>query len=170
VPSHLKHRIEFAGFQPVERLPQFFAAADIFVLPSLHDGWGVVVNQALAAGLPIICSSAVGAACDLVTPGWNGSTVAPGDSAALADAIRALAADVRLRQAFGENSRRRAADWTLERGVDRWVELAERVLTRESVRATGHSIRPALPERNAGSLAHDLRRAQPNVHESRPSG
>jgi glycosyltransferase involved in cell wall biosynthesis len=128
VPLRLRERVEFAGFQSVDQLPRIFAAADLFVLPSLHDGWGVVVNQALAAGLPIVCSSAVGAAADLVSPGWNGSIVHPADAVALARAIRDLASDRERRAAIGENSRARARDWTPARGVDRWVELAERVL------------------------------------------
>ena len=62
VPPDLRDRVTFAGFKPVAELPAEFAAADAFVLPSRHDGWGVVVNQALAAGLPVIASDAVGAA------------------------------------------------------------------------------------------------------------
>ena len=56
IPPPIRPRVRFAGFQPVAELPRFFAAADVFVLPSRHDGWGVVVNQAVAAGLPLICS------------------------------------------------------------------------------------------------------------------
>ena len=133
VPERLRHRVKFAGFQPVEQLPQFFSFADIFVLPSLHDGWGVVVNQALGAGLPIICTSAVGAAADLVVPGSNGIIVAPADVSALAAALRSLIGDRERRSNFGENSRIRAHDWVPARGVDRWVELAERVLARRSL-------------------------------------
>jgi len=133
VPERFKKRVEFAGFQKVDDLPGFFAAADIFVLPSRHDGWGVVVNQALAAGLPIVCSSAVGAAADLVAPGSNGFIVPPGDATALSQSIRDLAADRERRISFGEKSRTWAHDWTPVRGVDRWVELAERVLERRLV-------------------------------------
>lgn len=135
VPPQFRSRVIFAGFQPPDRLPQDFSTADLFVLPSLHDGWGVVVNQALGAGLPIICSSAVGAA-DLVTAGWNGFIVPPADAPALANAMRDLLSDRDRRRAFGENSRAAALDWLPSRGVDRWVELAERVLTRRSVGTT----------------------------------
>jgi glycosyltransferase involved in cell wall biosynthesis len=130
VPARLKNRVLFAGFQPVDRLPAFFGEADVFVLPSLHDGWGVVVNQALAAGLPIICSSSVGAAVDLVTPNQNGSIVQPENRADLANALRSLASDPSRRTAYGRHSRTLAFEWLPSRGVDRWVELAERVLKR----------------------------------------
>ena len=128
VPPRLRGRVDFAGFHPIDRLPSFFGSSDIFVLPSLHDGWGVVVNQALGAGLPIICSNAVGAAPDLVSPGQNGFIVPPGDPAALAGAIRSLAADPERRKAFGRNSRAAAHEWVPARGVDRWVDLVDRVL------------------------------------------
>jgi glycosyltransferase involved in cell wall biosynthesis len=130
VPARFKNRVIFAGFQSVARLPDFFGNADLFVLPSLHDGWGVVVNQALAAGLPIVCSRSVGAAVDLVAPGQNGDLVPPNDRIALATALRSLAGDADRRIAFGRRSRAAALEWTPTRGVDRWVELAEHVLKR----------------------------------------
>ncbi len=132
VPAHLKDRVIFAGFQSVESLPRLFGSADVFVLPSLHDGWGVVVNQALAAGLPIVSTSAVGAAADLVSPNVNGSIVPPGEVAALSTALRRLIADRELRNAFGERSRALAYDHLPSRGVDRWVDLAERILARRA--------------------------------------
>lgn len=130
VPAEYRHRVIFAGFQPVTQLPQYFSAADLLVLPSFHDGWGVVVNQALGAGLPIICSSSVGAAADLVLPGENGFVVPPADVPALSDVLERLVSDQELRTTFGDKSRKLALDWVPARGVDRWVELAEHVLAR----------------------------------------
>ncbi|HET6324541.1 MAG TPA: glycosyltransferase family 4 protein [Planctomycetaceae bacterium] len=129
VPSRLQQRVVFAGFQPVDELPRFFSQADVFVLPSLHDGWGVVVNQALAAGLAVICSNAVGAAADLVSE-QNGCVVPPADMSALATALRRLIADRELRIAFGAHSRAVAQEFLPSRGADRWVDLAERILAR----------------------------------------
>src|SRR4030095_2033374 len=51
-------KVCYEGFQPPECLPEYFGNSDVFVLPSRHDGWGVVINQALAAGLPVIASNA----------------------------------------------------------------------------------------------------------------
>jgi glycosyltransferase involved in cell wall biosynthesis len=141
VPVGVQKRVIFAGFQPVEDLPQFFGSADLFVLPSLHDGWGVVVNQALAAGLPVICTSAVGAAADLVSE-RNGSVVPPADVSALAAALRRLIADRALRISFGEHSRAVARDHLPSRGADRWVDLAERVLARRASVAVSAAVHP----------------------------
>jgi glycosyltransferase involved in cell wall biosynthesis len=120
-------RVEFTGFLQVNQLPAQFADADVFLLPSRHDGWGVVVNQALAAGLAIVCSDAVGAA-DLVTPGENGLIVPAGDECALYGALEEMASDPDRVRRFAERSRAAAAEWAPERGVDRWYELLQTVL------------------------------------------
>ena len=91
IPQSIHSRVRFAGFQPVAELPKFFAAADVFVLPSRHDGWGVVINQAIAAGLPVICSDAVGAAADLVAEKENGHIFPAGNGERLAEAISSFA-------------------------------------------------------------------------------
>ena len=92
---------------PVE-LRNLYAASDVLVLPSIptrtfREPWGLVVNEAMNRGLPVIASDAVGAAAGgLVRDGHNGLVVPAGDSAALADAIRRLAADAPLRARLGE--------------------------------------------------------------------
>lgn len=130
LPEALRDRVEFTGFLQVSELPVRFADADVFVLPSRHDGWGVVVNQALAAGLPVVCSDAVGAADDMVVPGENGFIVPAGDEDALYRCLADLAADREKLNRFAERSRSLAADWAPERGVDRWYELLTAVLNR----------------------------------------
>ena len=128
----VRERVEFTGFLQVDELPAQFADADVFVLPSRHDGWGVVVNQALAAGLPIICSDAVGAAVDMVVAGENGTIVPAGDEESLYRAIAELTDDPEKIERYSNRSRAMATDWTPDRGVDRWYELIERVLRRTS--------------------------------------
>jgi len=123
----VRARVRYAGFQAPEALPPFFAQADVFVLPSRHDGWGVVVNQALGAGLPIIASDHVGAAHDLLCEGGNGFTFSAGDANALAAAMLRYAANPDLARAHGEASSRAAADWTPARGAERWAQALHTV-------------------------------------------
>jgi glycosyltransferase involved in cell wall biosynthesis len=118
-------RIDYEGFQAPERLPEYFAKGDIFVLPSRHDGWGVVINQALAAGLPIITTSAVGAGVDLVENGVNGTCVDPNEVAPLYLAMEALAASPEMVRQWGKRSRDRARDLTPEAGAGKWVRVFE---------------------------------------------
>ncbi|MEQ1851592.1 MAG: glycosyltransferase family 4 protein, partial [Chthoniobacteraceae bacterium] len=121
VPRSVRDRIRYAGFQPPESLPRYFVEGDVFVLPSRHDGWGVVVNQALGAGLPVIVSDQVGAGYDLVSAGENGFVFPNGDHAALASAMRRYAESASLCEAHGAASRQRAAGWTPARGAERWL-------------------------------------------------
>lgn len=87
IPEPLRERIALLGFVPWEALPATYAAADALVIPSRHDGWALVVNEALAAGLPVIASDAVGAAVDLVRDGITGARVATEDVDALCAAM-----------------------------------------------------------------------------------
>jgi glycosyltransferase involved in cell wall biosynthesis len=119
----LRERVAFAGFHPVAELPPYFARADLFVLPSRHDGWGVVINQAISAGLPVVASDAVGAAAELVRPDENGYVVPAGDATALADAMfRVLESPATLRR-MSQASRQLAQEIRPSAIVERWVRL-----------------------------------------------
>jgi glycosyltransferase involved in cell wall biosynthesis len=128
LPADARSRITYAGFQAPEDLPRFFSQADVFILPSRYDGWGVVVNQALGAGLPIICSDLVGAGHDLVEDEVNGAKFHAGDADALAAQMERLVAAPELVEKWGAASREKARDWTPEVGAGRWVEALASVL------------------------------------------
>lgn len=130
LPKAVRRRVEYAGFQAPEALPSFFARADVFVLPSRYDGWGVVVNQALGAGLPIICSDAVGAAYDLVQPEVNGLRVPAGNAEALTAAMRRLLNEPATRTAWGQASLDHSAQHSPAAGADRWVRALSEILRR----------------------------------------
>src|SRR6185295_16395131 len=74
---------------PYPDLPALYGAADLFVHPAREERWGVSVAEALACGLPVVASSRVGAAYDLVRPGENGFTYEAGDGDGLAQRIEA---------------------------------------------------------------------------------
>jgi glycosyltransferase involved in cell wall biosynthesis len=121
-------RIRYEGFQPPERLPEYFSSSDVFVLPSRHDGWGVVVNQALGAGLPVISSDAVGAGLDLVDDDVNGFRFPAGDVERLEQCMEQLASSPEIVRRMGEASRRRALDLTPAAGAEKWARVFDRVL------------------------------------------
>ena len=84
---------DFMGFVNQSELPAAYASADVLVLPS--DGqetWGLVVNEAMACGIPAIVSDVVGCGPDLIDPGQTGATFPFGDVAALASAIESVLA------------------------------------------------------------------------------
>lgn len=87
-------------------LAKRYAEADVFVFPSLSDPWGLVINEAMASGLPVIASSVPGAVDDLVQHGRNGFVVEPLDARSLGDAIATLVGDSGLRLRMGQESSR----------------------------------------------------------------
>jgi len=104
-----------------EELAEEYAKADVFALLSLHETWGVVVNEASATGLPLILSERVGAAADLLSDGENGFLVPPGDVEAAAAALGRLAGDAELRRAAGARSREIVGGWGYDPSVDSFV-------------------------------------------------
>lgn len=87
--------------QPVE-LAAWYRLAGLAVLPSRSEPWGFVINEAMAAGLPVVATNAAGAARDLIVDGVNGWRVGVGDPGALAGRIVELASDAELRRRMGE--------------------------------------------------------------------
>ncbi len=128
LPPEVRERCVYAGFQPPEELPRFFAQADVFVLPSRYDGWGVVVNQALGAGLPVICSDMVGAGHDLVEVGVNGVKFRAGDADSLTEQMERFVREPEVIGKWGAASRAKAQEWTPEAGAAKWVEALQTVI------------------------------------------
>jgi glycosyltransferase involved in cell wall biosynthesis len=88
--SAFKDRVRVLGFRNQSELPEIYAASDVLVLPSEHEPWGLVVNEALASGMTAVTSQKVGSAPDLVEP----ECVFPvGDTEKLASILRALGGD-----------------------------------------------------------------------------
>jgi len=124
-------RVKFLGFVQPEELSAVYAAADVFVLPSLVEPWGVVVNEAMAAGLPVILSERVGAAADLVIEGENGHVVPAGDAGALAGKITAVLGDEDARRAMGAKSREIIAGWNYSTSARNFIDAAKCAVERK---------------------------------------
>jgi glycosyltransferase involved in cell wall biosynthesis len=105
----------FIGFVNQSALPELFAACDVFVLPSENEPWGLVVNEAMCAGLPLVVGEGVGCVPDLLHVGINGFTCQADDPGSLARALEPLLLDEALRARMGEASRRVIATWDFER-------------------------------------------------------
>ena len=106
--------IRVVGFAQREQLPAYYGLADIFVFPTHSDPWGLVVNEAMACGLPVICTDAAGCAADLVEDHWNGLVISPGDLNQLSSALNQLARDHNLRLRCGQRSRERILQYSPE--------------------------------------------------------
>lgn len=128
IPDALRDRVVFLGHRQPFELPDIFASAHVFCLPSRYDGWGVVINEAIGAGLPIVVSDSVGAGRDLVRDGVNGYVTRTGDHEQLAQALGRIVGDPQLRARQAAASEAMAREWGLEQGVSRWLMAADTLL------------------------------------------
>lgn len=110
--------VYFMGFRSQEELPEFLSIADIFVLPSEHEPWGMVVNEAMNFALPVIAADKVGSAKDLVRDGENGYVYKAGDVEKLSERLGRLLKDPGLRKSMGMRSREIIGGWSYKEDVD----------------------------------------------------
>jgi glycosyltransferase involved in cell wall biosynthesis len=121
-------RVLFLGHR--EDVPELLAACDLFVLPSLYEGFPLSVLEAMAAGRPVV-ATAIGGTEEAVINGETGLLVPPHDPAALAAAIRSLLSDPPLGRRLGLAGRERALrEFSAEKMVREVTELYERILSR----------------------------------------
>jgi glycosyltransferase involved in cell wall biosynthesis len=107
--------VTFAGFLNQGEMPAAYAVADCLILPSDHgETWGLVVNEAMACGLPAITSDRVGCHPDLIIPGLTGAVFPCGDSAALAEAMGRLAADPERLAVMGQAAREHVKAYSID--------------------------------------------------------
>jgi glycosyltransferase involved in cell wall biosynthesis len=128
-------RVVFAGFIQAEQIAGWYALADAMVFPTLGDPHGLVVEEAMVAGLPVICTTAAGDIAARLPHGEAGFIVTPNDSQALEGAMRALADDEPGRLQMG----RRAAELAEARSHRRYAEEFEAFVTNTVARGPRRS-------------------------------
>jgi glycosyltransferase involved in cell wall biosynthesis len=117
-------RVKLLGERPPEQLAEAYGAADVFVLPSYHEGYGMAFAEALAYGLPVVATSAVAE----TVPAEASLLVPPGDVAALASALRLLMDNAQLRARLAAGAAKAGAalpDW--KTAIDRWIAAFDRL-------------------------------------------
>ena len=111
--------VHVIGPQFGEALGHVYGLAEVLIVPSISDPWALVLNEGLAAGLPVIASTGAGATRTLVHEGQNGWSVSPGDVDQLARTmVTATACSVETLSRMGRNSRQIISLWSLDRFVD----------------------------------------------------
>jgi 1,2-diacylglycerol 3-alpha-glucosyltransferase len=91
-PATAEGSVYFPGFRQIEELPRFYAHAGAFIHPALEEPWGLVINEAMACGLPVISGNNVGAAAELIEEGKNGWTFDSSSAEAITGAMARVAA------------------------------------------------------------------------------
>ncbi|HVZ76412.1 MAG TPA: glycosyltransferase family 4 protein, partial [Gemmatimonadaceae bacterium] len=127
--ARLGVRLAWKGFLNQSALPEAFAAADVVLVPSAWESWGLIVNEALASGLPCIVTAGVAAAPDLVDEGVSGWVVPVGDTTAMAAAIGSLRTRLDAGEGFRDACQRAAARCGFDVATEGLVCGARRVTT-----------------------------------------
>jgi glycosyltransferase involved in cell wall biosynthesis len=126
--------VRFCGFRNQSELPRFFDMASVFVLPSRHEPWGLIVNEVMNAGRAVIVSDDVGCQADLVEDGVEGCVFPAGDVAALTEALRRVLATPETAEAMGRRALAKIETWDFEadvRGLRRAIAQVTRKITAE---------------------------------------
>ena len=123
--AHLQDRVKFYGFQPWDRLPHYYQQADILCVPSRYDGWGMVVPEGMAAGLPVISTNSTGAALELICNRHNGWLIDINSEASLYEAMhRAIELSPAELASYSQAAGDRAANHSLAHGVRQFERVA----------------------------------------------
>ncbi len=119
----LEKNVHFWGFRPRQELAELYMAADLFCLPTREDIWGLVVNEAMAFGLPVVTTEQCVAGLELVENGVNGYLVPIEDPDALAESLnRVLSADM---EAMGRASLQKIQGYTIEKMAQAHLDLVK---------------------------------------------
>jgi 1,2-diacylglycerol 3-alpha-glucosyltransferase len=119
---------QMPGFKQYEELPSYYAQAGAFIHASTTEQWGLVVNEAMASGLPVLVSNRCGCATDLVREGENGWTFDPTDEEKMAELMMRISGDETRRKEMGLRSREIIEEWGPDRFASEVSAAVEAVL------------------------------------------
>lgn len=119
--------IFFWGFKQQDELPYYYGICDVFVFPSFYDIWGLVCIEAMAAGLPVLCSKYAGVSTDLIIEGYNGYIIRPDDVNDIAEKIKIIT-DHSAYRSLSQNARDTIGQkFSLDASVDGFVNCIKYV-------------------------------------------
>jgi glycosyltransferase involved in cell wall biosynthesis len=142
--------IRFAGFVQRDELASYYGLADCLVFPSHSDPWGLVVNEAMACGLPVICGQSAGCAADLVKS--NGRPIDSRNVGQLAHAMEELATDADLRRQMSRESLKIIQNYSPEICAAGIAQAALTCSSRTPTRSAAPLSSPRAASKSAGSF------------------
>lgn len=131
LPKDIVSRIYFPGFMNKEMLYQYYRAADFFVLPTHHDEWGLVINEACSCGLPVITTNRCGAGLEMIQSDENGIVIDHTDKEALTVALDTLLGDSELRLHMASKNLELAHEYTIEQMVEDHLQIFRELSNRK---------------------------------------
>lgn len=131
IADHNLKNVQLVRFKPKEEIFEYYKAADLFVLPTREDIWGLVVNEAMAMGLPVVSTDMCVAVAELIEDGVNGYIVPVNDSKELAEAMKKmLKANGKV---IGENNIKKISNYTYENVIESHIKSIESVCKNNTV-------------------------------------
>jgi UDP-glucose:(heptosyl)LPS alpha-1,3-glucosyltransferase len=121
------NKVLFLQFVP--DIKDYYAASDIFVFPSLHEGFGLVITEAMSSGLPVITTKLTGAS-EIITDEYDGFLLNEVNPKEIAEKMSILIEDENLRRQMGRNARETAENYTWDETAKRTLEVYEEILKR----------------------------------------
>ncbi len=125
--------ITLIGFKSKEEIVKYYKACDLFVLPTREDVWGLVINEAMAFGIPIITTDNCVAGLELIKDGINGYIVPVEDTEILAEKINKILADEKLCEDMGRKNLEIIKPYTIENIAQSHIELFEQIFNKNEV-------------------------------------
>lgn len=125
IREHNIKNVFFEGFVQKEDIVKYYKFADVFVLPSFNEVWGLVVNEAMSCGLPVISSTWAGVTRDLIKDEENGFIFNPNDIGELAKKLKFIMNNSELRKKMGANSLKIIKDKTPQKYAEKILEAVE---------------------------------------------
>jgi glycosyltransferase involved in cell wall biosynthesis len=117
----LAENVVFAGYKQPSELPKYYALSDLFIFPTLWDPFGLVVIEALASGLPVLCSFYAGAAEDLIREGNNGYILEPRDIEKMSLLLSTVLTDEKLLEKLKSGALESIGDFSIENSADNFL-------------------------------------------------
>lgn len=122
------NNVHFLEFKSKKALKEYFKAADLFVLPTREDIWGLVINEAMSFGLPVITTDNCNAGLELIENNINGFIVPVGNDKILADKINYLLNNVELMNNISKNNLKKIRNYTIEKMARRHLEIFNEII------------------------------------------
>ena len=120
------NNVHFVDFKVKDELSEYYKAADLFVLPTREDIWGLVINEAMAHGLPVITTDRCIAGLELIEDGESGYIVPSDDAVNLSNRIGSVLSDEKLRDKMSRKSLKKIREYTIEEMVRRHMSVLKR--------------------------------------------
>ena len=123
VNDYKLENVHFIPFKSKSKLKDYYKVTDVFVMPTRYDVWGLVINEAMGYGLPVVSTNQCVAAQTMITPGRNGFIVNVNDADALSEKIEFLLKNDEIRMSFAQMAFVTAQSYTIEHMARRHIEI-----------------------------------------------